>query len=717
MPPTKMPDGTYVNIAEGTSPEAMAKIVSQYRPKPRTSTFKAPPRPLSEDERDRQSVKDALRRDEGTGAIGAVFGPINTAGRAMARSALFNSDDVLAAGVRAGTTGVVRALQKGDLGQISRTYANTRKARQEYRTEAEDKRPWASGIGGVTGAFMSPIGAGNSVFKGVATGAGRLAALDKTGRATAALAKAAESGASRLALRAANSDVGLAARTGFNQAAAAGFMDTGNVGNATEQGFIGAVLGGVPAAALKGGTVALRTITDRSAGNAPRVAYEKVADMLTRARTPEGSRYTPEAAVAEMKAARAAGSEPMLMDLSPEMRAAGTHISRRPGLDVAGRMVENAEQRAAGAADRFEKRLMDVASPPGDGNAFARKNEVNAARVAQGKIDYAQGGVMDKTIKGSKELRELFKAPTPILRKTMAQAKIMAQNERTPFRIGERGPLTMRGFDYLKRAFDDAISTALGPNGKGKELARTYSQELQRVKDYLSKANPEYGAVLARQRDAFQKIASLEKGQELLSRLAKEPRELLQDLNGPGMQPNEVRMGMVDALLAMRNTADDPVAKLQKYMRSKDQRAVLEKAFGGADRLKTFEDFMRREIRAARTDKMVGGTTAQGHALQLAGDELDDAGKVFGSALRGQAFGGNIGMVSGAVRSIDALRRGLGSHAQEKLGEILSGVGEGLPEGVEAAKREAIRRRALDRARAKRVGKLGGFAASGTAKD
>lgn len=706
MPLTQMPDGSYVNIDGNATPEAIARIKAQYRAKPRVASGRT--RPMTAD--DREVAKGFKELKDGGFNNVPVLGHAMRALDSLAHEGSFHADDVLSSGLDAATRGAYRAITKGDIGEIGRTYRNDRASLRQYRDWLAEEHPAENIVGGIVGLVKNPLGA--------ESGIGRLAG--KIAPTLSGTVKASRIG--QMAARAGNSAIGQAARMGFNQGAATSFMDNGDVQDAFNNGLLGAGVGGVFGAGLHGAGKVVQAIADRAPANASRVAYAKIADMLGRSRRPGDTHmpYSPQAAEREMAVSAARGHEPMLMDLSPEMHNAAGWLARKPNLRAANTLVDAGESRIAGAADRFDSEVgRRVASNTGD-NAYSLKQNINATRRGQGMVDYAEGGAMDTPVNWSPKLEKFFKE-SPDADRLIKQAYTTAQRFGDEIvgataNGGKQLVPSMRAFDYLKREFDGEIGAALRSGNR--TLAAGLSKHLATLKNLLAEANPEYQQILARQRDEFERLSSTELGQSIFKRMSSREgaQQLLTEMQASKVHPDELRTGISDALLSMRNTSDSPIRLMRRFMRSKEQRAVLEYAMGGTKNLNLFDKYMRRELRGMRSDDMLArGRQSATNIFQQHGDaaEAESVGQLVSNVLRGQAFGGTIGAVSGGVRTVDQLRRGIGPAAQEEMARILMGRGEGLTQGVNNARKFATARRAAERKRARMAAKFGAYAVSG----
>ena len=682
----RMPNGEYVDVPEGMSAEALSRVQAENSTSRKERRAASPAQQI----RDRDTAFERKHRIPYLSAANETLGAL----RDNVSSALtFGLTDKLEAGIGSLTGGG--------------NYRDNREAVRLKRVQQGQDSPIASTVGTVAGTLMNPVGA--------ETGAARLAAKV----APKALAAVRASRTGRAAARLGNTSIGLGARAGFNQAALQAASD-GDLAdaprNAVNGGASGAIFGGAAGGLLGAGAKVGRALKDRSVENASRVAYERVGDMVGRARNADtGINYTPRTAARELRAAKVSGTDPMLADLSPEMQGHLGYLARKPGLKAANEIVERSTNRVEGAIDRFDSNIERLADTPTD--AYSTLKATEAGRKAAGKADYAPGGTMDTPISWTREMGEAF-AKSPDADRWLKQGYLTAERFDEPFAKGvpdvSTGPFdaipTFRAFDYMKRAADSEIKTAVRAGND--ELASGLSKQKQRFVDMLDNTNPDYAKIRGVQRDAYQQKQALEVGQGFLARLRKDPRGLLDELKA-SPNPTEVRMGMADALLQMHNTTDSPVVLMRRLLRSDDQKAVLEHLFGGPEKLGKFARFLKREMRQLKTDSLTSGKQSATDLFKQHG-EADDAGgafKLFNNTLRGATYGGKAGFVSAGIRTVDELLNGVSPAVREEMAKILTGQGKGLAKGINDARTFASRRAARDARNAVLAGKLGSVGA------
>lgn len=692
MPIVQLRDGSYARTEDDLSPQELRKLGA--RVPVSTSSRPRPVNPIENEARARVAKQDKLL-------------PMSKYGAAdkFSHEYTFHLDEPISAAASALTRGGYNAFKKGDIGEIGKEYKVAKRAQEIRRRNYEDENTFGGNAMGLLGAIVNPLGAETGVSKVLAKVAPNLTKAAKATKFVQAVGKAG------------NTAIGQGARAGFNQAALTDIADTGSIKSALNSGLMGATLGGTLSAAGKAGSSLYKVFKDRAPDAAKRVAYDKIAEMLGRTRRPGAAHmpYSPAAAQREMAVSAAAGHDPMLMDLSPEMHNTGGWLARKPGLKAANELVDAGEVRAAGAADRFDTEVTQrMGRNP---SAYEAKKSINATRRARGQVDYAEGGALDMPVKWSKDLEDFFNN-SPDAGRLMQKAYTSAQRFGEPIvggtaKDGTQFIPSMRAFDRLKREFDGEIGVALRKGDK--TLASGLSEHLKRLKGLMTDANPEYAGVLAAQRDEFEKLASAELGQSIFTRMKSREgaEQLLDEIKAGKTKPGELRVGVSDALLSMRNTADNPVALMRKFMRSKEQRAVLETVMGGKKELNRFDRFMRREIRGGKSNAMLGKQSATNIFQQVGDDAGEAAGDIGRRAVTGFGFGGVIGGLSGLLRGYHTHKATMGPAAREELARILMGRGEGLQEGISAAKKHSAGYKKFEQDLARMLAKAGAYSVSG----
>lgn len=688
MPVVKLKDGTYARVEGTLSPADMKRLGATpvYVPSSRTSA------PADAREQDINSRVETRRKYAG--------GAFNAATQASQHSYTFGFDDNLASGIQAlgaGAKHLVTNGFKGTLDAAGEEYNRSQEADRRFREAQEADSPNASTAGAIAGGMANPIGA--------ETGVGRLATklapsfMSKVAKATPGIVS-----------RAANSGIGLGVRAGAIQGGLQAVGDTNDgeyLGNAIEGAGQGAMIGGLTGGLISGAGKVASIVKDRAPESTKRVAYERIAAMLNRGRDDTGNVLTPQSATSGIRAADRAGNDMVVADLTPESRSANAYLARRPQSEAANEAALRAENREGQAGDRFASQIDTLMTKGKPADAFSARNNVNTARKAQGKIDYAAGGSMDTPLKVTVNVDKLFRETPPELDVALKSAyRQMLNRGELPTEVATTGSFTdvpnLRTLDYVKRHYDGLIGEAMTAGNRTK--AQEMSWQLGQVKKAISDSNPEYADILATQRDAFQRITALEAGDTFIKDMSK-PQALMEKIKGTAPEHlDELKYGIADALANMRDKGKtNPVALLRKFMKSPRQRAVLLEVFGDNKTLNKFDGFLRNELKSGETDRMAqAGKNSITGVLKAQGDQMDenalvDIGTKTGT---GAAFGGVLGAVTGAYRGYKAVKGLLSQGAQDELTRILGGKGVGLAEGVESANKYRVAREVAARRRA-----------------
>jgi hypothetical protein len=687
----RMPNGDYVDIPDNAAPEVVARIKSQYPLKAKSSTIR---KPATEVEKRASFYR---QYENATGG---------TANRLIAKGVLSNFDDELGGAIAAGTRGVYRAIKNRDFGEISKEYRTEKAAQQLVHKQYADEHPVISTIGELGGSLLSPIGKGVGALKVAAKGANLLRAE----KIAAALGK----GADRISKV---GPIGSSVLAGINQGAvsAAGASDGNILGDATNGALIGGAAGGVLGGIGTLGMKAVRAIRTGSKSTSGNEAYERIANLL------DSSGTTPSRAAMELNLANREGGDAMLMDLSPQLRQQAGYLKRDPNLKEATNLENRGMARIEQRGGRFEDKVRGITENPKD--ALKRIDEIEEARKTVGTKDYVEGGVLDKPFVWNDKLENQFATATPSLKAGLSSAVTRIKDARMNtdslgIKFDAAGDVTymkipsMRVFDEVKRGFDERIGTALSAGNKGE--AQRISKELGMLKDNIMESNPDYAAVLATQRDLFQKQDAVEKGQVALKRLTKEPRVLLKELRA--LEPEnlqEHRIGFIDTLMNLNDGARNPITVFKNAMATPRQRAVLELMFEGKGKLGKLDRYIKREQRAAQADAR---TSASGQSIssEIAmaaelGTTTGRAKLVFARALSGIGFGGLLGGLGNTARTINLIQGKLGAEAQNEIARILmSSDGIKLKAGVSAARKAAKVRSEKNKLIGESIGKVSG---------
>lgn len=682
MPLVTLPNGEIVNVDDKATPEVIARLKAAH-PATRGGNAPAMSQPkLSDEEREVQKrVAFTTKNDH----IGAGLQ------RKIMKGITASFMDEILGGVGAATQGVYRAVKHRDIHEIGKEYRISRDTERALQDQS-------NGIGGtaaeLVGTLMNPIGDGAAALKALKF-APRLVKAGQAIDHAPALAKALLAGGNQGAVNALGSA-----------------KDSSDLLGTAMQGYGAGAMGG---AAFGGAAHGIRRagqiLADRGTKAAERTAYTRIAHML------ENGGVTPKRAERELSVTKARGGDGMVMDLTPGLRAQAGAISRRPNVPLSNEMIARGESRIDARPDLFEQQVRSAIKPSTGQDADALKAGIKADQKAHGAASYDQ--VLNKNFVWNDDLEKFVREAPPVTQQTMKDAVKLVMNERVdPTSLGikfnkagdvqfDKVP-SMRVFDYMKRAFDHNIGQALRSGDKN--TARILSGELGALKDGIAKSNPEYGQVLAKQRDFFQKTQAVETGLSVVKRLRREPKVVLNELRSldPTMQ-DDARTGIVEAIIGMRSTNADPVKFMRSVMRTPHQRKVLEFAFNGKGNLARFERWMNREVRATRSDVLTApGRQSETARFDMADESLKgNVGGVFMDAMRGFAFGGPAGMTAAGVRKLHDLRTGTGEAAMNEMAKILMSDGSNLKKGLSAAKKYASTRKRSNAKAAVAAAKVG----------
>jgi hypothetical protein len=713
MPLVRMPNGQYVRVADGTPPDVVARIREQYPAKAQSA---APAQPSAVDSRRAQVDSIVQERKQRKKSPFKVTQGFDDALRGGNENIMSNLTWGLTDAADAGVNAAKQAFKGKNFREQYNLYKD---AIDQERASFTQENPILGGVTTAAGMLLNPLGASTGIGKLAAKIAPKLVNPMVASKVGQAIGKVG------------NSTIGVGARAGFNQGVISGAVDSigspeNVVSNTLNQGGISALFGAGGGALIGGAGKVGQIITDRMPENAVRVAYSKMAELLDKSINPATKKpFTPLEAVNEMKVHTKAGNDPMLMDISQNMRDTGAYIANNPKSDMASEMSLRGEDRLTASPDRFNAKVRKTL---GDANAFERKKQIRGDLKEENAIGYSKE-VMEKPFSWTFELGEYFKKNNPTVQDAVRRAeKLVRSEDRNPTQLGFQlnkdgemefvGTPNMYVFDKIRKGFNEAIGEAMRSGNK--ETAKMYSQQRVLLTDEIAKVNPIHTNSLKAQRDLYQQEESVEVGENFIKLLRENPRKLFDDIRKPEVKQEDLRLGVADAFLRLHEKGDNPVKILRADMRSKEQRMVLAHVFKSNKKLNEFDGFMRNEIRQRETDQMLS-TRARNRADLLRDNPDQDAAQgvvdVGKAAAQGLAFGGPIGAASRAVRSLDMLSRRMGPDAERELAKTLIGRGEGLVKGVGTAKKYAKQRAEREKARAMLAGKLAGGSTTGIAEE
>lgn len=689
MPLKRMPNGEYVDVPDGISPQALAKIESQYkqtrvqkREAAAVNQQRAADRQPSVQEqamieRDRRRKARAAR----TGISGFIrdvsdvtanLDPLNWFGGLGGSGITFNFDDEIQ-----GFGGGLKSLAQGE--GYSKGYNLNREIREQEKSEARAANPVAGTVAEIGGSLLNPVGTGAGLLRGAGTLASRVA--PKVGAAlTGTAARLSNAGAI-------TKGIATGATTGALNAAGSSESLDQLPGDAGAGALFGAGFGGGLGILARGGQGAVRILRDRSPRAAKRVAYEQINKALER------GDITPEVANKMLAKANREGGDAMLMDLSPNLTSMALNLSRNPNLRNSNAMIMRGEQRARSRSGRIAGKIETTAELPKgirDFDALREADDLANARKGVAGFDYSKGGSLDDKIDWTDELKAGVES-APNFERLMNDAFKRAQqfgDDLGEIAEGQVIP-SMRVWNYLKREYDGIIKQAYRAGDE--TTAGAYSAELTRIKDAIVAANPKYEKVLAAQRDYFQKESALKLGEKLWKDLAKSPRQTQRTLER--MEPkqfDEARVGMIDKLMNDVLTAPNPLAVLSKVTNFSNpaQRKVMEKVFGDKQRYNQFIRYLRTEIAGNRSDSVTryGGQSVTSRSAQAGAAIEGDMAELGVAGTAGAAFGGPAGGAANVARALMRKANMTSEAAQDEIAKLLmSKGGNDFVEGIRRA--------------------------------
>lgn len=716
----RMPDGTVVQVPDNITEAGLNRIRAQYPKKDNADPTRAnTPDRANTPRSARQQRIDARAneiRGQGTRGLGTQiardistmgFGGIPLAagrvfnrmtGGNLAGGTFFNLNDE-AAGLQAGAGKAREAIQQGSFAPMQEAYRTEQRAQDQVKKDFQRDNPGTALAAQALGGMALPFGGGGKTLYQGAKGLraiGATKAARTTGRAAARMRRAGPIAR------------GVATGAGMGALNAAGNADNlSDVPSAlVEGGLAGGAAGGIFGGAFTGLSRGVRAIRDR--GSNPETvsarAFERVGSLIKKIKDDKGRPTTGEKLTRDLNARNATGADTRVMDMSAGLRAEAAYLGRQPNLGRSNELQDFAEQRIQDRAGRFGQQVSGRATTKG-ADVRTLRDEFDAFRSGKGSQDYAEGGAMDVNLEWTDDLNKFFKDAGPTTNAAMRKAyDIMADERRNPvMKLSEDGNNaffdgvpTFRTLDYLKRGYDDLIERAMGSGNRSE--ARRISNELKQLKSMMIDSNPEYGEILAAQRDLFQRTQATEIGEMVFTKMKTQPREMLRELKSlPEDMQDEARIGIIDKLLNL-DTKADPISAVLNYMRNPTQRKILKYAFGGEKELASFEKYVENEVKAIATDRLVSTSRQSAtQALQSAGYNQQEALNELGAAsVKGAGFGGTVGLFANAIASLQRAANKPHPDVQDEIIRILMSKGKDLEAGLsQAAKYIAARQNRL----------------------
>lgn len=269
---------------------------------------------------------------------------------------------------------------------------------------------------------------------------------------------------------------------------------------------------------------------------------------------------------------------------------------------------------------------------------------------------------------------------TPAGRRALAQAEQLAANEQKPFQqffinmvddttgTIKRVP-DARGWDYIKRGFDDVIqSEKAGTFGQMNNQARIITDLKNQMLKEIDAANPAYAQARSIWSSQAGMDDALEAGRISLKQSPEATRRMLGDMSEAEKQM--FRVGMADAIRDKIGGGNFTHNALLKFFSSKDQIGNLRAAFASDEQFGAFRKAMFAEAQKRATYNTVTGNSTT--ARQLA--DMADAG----------------GLKEGVDFVKDAATGGITSATLRWVGSRLKMLGGFTPEVADQVSRKLL---------------------------
>ena len=678
MPIIKV-NGKYLQFKEGTPPEEIDRAIA--------AASGDGDKPQSAGQPSKEVTERARQRSMSRHAPSGFFGLPRGVFDQFTQGNTFNFADEIEGGLSAATRGTVNAIRKGSLSEIGKEYRTARDAARLDQEDYASQHKFGSTAAQLAGALVTP--------------AAKLKGVDKL----PAVARGAIYG------------------TGYGAASGAGqAREISDVPRAVKNGAVGgAIFGGLLGGAtnvIGGGVNAVRRQGEKEAQN---VAYDRIAKALQDSPRYRGSqlRHTPESAAREIAVARGRGTDAALMDLSPEMQGLAGFVRRKPATGIQNDIYEFGAKRMEGRNNSFDAQVKESLTPTTGQDALARATQLKGAHKAEG-ANYERLVNEDVPINWSDDLNSLIYSDRPSMRSAIRAAYNRVKDEGLdPYKVGferlDDGTLkiteapTWRTMDYIRRSLGERA--AMLRDKGARDAARAPDALYRDIREAMGKANPEYADMLSKQRSIFEKEEGLELGQSILQRINKEPRVVLQEINGlKADQLMDTRTGFVEKVLNVRNQKGNPVNSFKAMLENPDQRAVLAKMFGSSKNLNRFHKWLQRESRSARADTMTAGKQSITSDIMLMSDEAQSpTQELVTSGMHGVGFGGPIGGVGNVTRLLNRFKNHMSPAAMRELGKILMGDGKDIAQGVARSQAAKAARTRADIEAVRDISKLSGY--------
>lgn len=279
---------------------------------------------------------------------------------------------------------------------------------------------------------------------------------------------------------------------------------------------------------------------------------------------------------------------------------------------------------------------------------------------------------------------------TPAGKAALANAERIAANEQQPFQqffINMTSPTTgtirrvpdARGWDYIKRGFDDVIEAnkAAGSFGKMNNEGRVIASLKDKMLQEIDSANPAYAAARKVWSDQSALDRAIESGRDALNQSPEATRRLMANMSAA--EKETFKIGVADALRNKIGGTNFTHNALLKFFSSRDQLANLRAAFDNDQQFAAFRKAMFAEARKRSTYNTVTGNSST--AKQMA-DMMDAGGLNETANFAKDAATGNI--LGGALRFIGSRMRMLGGFTPQVADKIAQKLMATNPQAVQA---------------------------------
>lgn len=338
-----------------------------------------------------------------------------------------------------------------------------------------------------------------------------------------------------------------------------------------------------------------------------------------------------------------------LADAGTDATQAASKMARTPGLslaDVGGKTTQNLLKTTTNipgkAAARVQTQLAQKAMQQGD---RIRSNVKTLFADPDGYLAAKDTIAADAKKLAAPLYQKAYETPvpftetlekileTPAGKAALANAERIAANEQQPFQqffINMLDDTTgtirrvpdARGWDYIKRGFDDVIDAnkAAGTFGKMNNEGRVISALKDKMLQEIDDANPAYAAARKVWSDQASLDRALEAGREALSQSPEATRRAMASMSQA--EKEAFKIGVADDLRNKVGKVGFTHNALLKFFSSRDQLANLRAAFDNDAQFAEFRKAMFAEARKRSTYNTVTGNSST--AKQLA--DMAEAG-------------------------------------------------------------------------------------------